>query len=287
LPKYKRSIVLAISDTHGGHKLGLLNPETTLERKTEKGKIQKYTPELHESQKFLWESLQKFIKETKKLAEKDHIAIIHDGDLAQGNVFPREQISTRISDQVLIAAYNMYYLIDQLKPVSLSMAKGTGSHEFGEGSSVLLVEEILRNKYPHLKINSTYHAKDNFWGSIIDYAHHGASPGKRWWLKGNECRYYLRDIMEKEIHLNKVPANVYLRGHYHTYVKEILEIEDYTSMMINLPGFCMLGDYGTQITKSEFILQIGVVALEIINGQIYNTHKFMEVLDLRSEKEIL
>jgi hypothetical protein len=63
--------------------------------------------------------------------------------------------------------------------------------------------------------------------------------------------------------------------------------KEYESTMITLPGFCMLGDYGTQATKSTLLLSTGMVAIEIINGKIYQTHKFIRTLDLRSQEVIL
>jgi len=50
LPKSNRAIIVAESDPHGGHKLGLLNPEVRLE--DEERRL--YQPRLTETQENLW-----------------------------------------------------------------------------------------------------------------------------------------------------------------------------------------------------------------------------------------
>lgn len=50
----KRVILLVFSDTHGNHKLGLLNPKTVLYDETEEGELIPYTPRLTASQQYLW-----------------------------------------------------------------------------------------------------------------------------------------------------------------------------------------------------------------------------------------
>jgi hypothetical protein len=262
-----------------------------LEIETSEGNVQAYHPELNEPQRYLWEVFMWGKTETEKLASGNDVVIIHVGDLTQGNFFPREQISTQMSDQLEIAAWNMKPLmkIKNLKAVCLT--KGTGSHEFGEGSSTVLLRNLLRAEYPKIRTKAIYHAKDTIAGATIDYAHHGTSAGIRSWLRGNQVRYYLQSIMDTEIKMGNAPADLYLRGHYHSYVKELVTMatrdKEYESTMITLPGFCMLGDYGTQATKSTLLLSTGMVAIEIINGKIYQTHKFIRTLDLRSQEVIL
>ncbi len=286
----QRALIVCISDTHAGHKLGLTNPDTILEVEGKNGEIVEQKVSLNAPQEFLWEVYLNCIAEIKKLAQGCAIAVIHNGDLIQGNSFPREQISTRIYDQIAIAYQNFIPMISELQPKYILLSKGTGSHEFGEGSAALLLRKMLAEKYPNIDILATYHGKDKIFGCVIDYAHHGSMAGRRVWLRGNEMRYYLRDIMWSELAMGKEPADIYFRGHYHAYWKEFLTVsfngKEYESWMINLPSFCFLGDYGVQATRSAFAVQFGMVAVEVIDGHLHKTHKFIEVLDTRTTQEL-
>ncbi len=285
-----RGVIVAISDTHGGHRLGLCNPNTEIEVEGSTGEIVKQKVGLNEPQEFLWETYLNGLKRFKELAGGDPIAVIHNGDIVQGNHFPREQIGTRIYDQILISYMNFLPIIEILNPRYILLSKGTGSHDLGEGSATMLLCKMLTEKYPGITTTASYHSKDKIFGLWIDYAHHGSMTGRRIWLRGNEMRYYLRDIMMGELALGKRPADVYLRGHYHAYWREFLTIEfhgdDYESWMINLPSLCFLGDYGVQATRSPIAIQVGMVAMEIIDGSLHKIHKHIESIDTRTTQEL-
>ena len=290
LNKYTRKVLLLISDTHAGHKLGLCSPNTVLETAVN-GEIKKYTPDISEAQKYLWEVYQKGVEETIKLADKDEVMVIHDGDPTHGNMRGFEVMSSRTSDQVSIAKANFMEVLQHKNVKYVRFAIGTAIHEFGEGTSTYIIMDILREKYPHIDIQTVYHGLLNYSGVTIDYSHHGASPGTRGWLIGNEARYYLRSNMMKEVMSGNKPPDLYLRGHYHVCVREFLEIvangTTYASWMLMLPGFTYKDDYTRRATRSEYKQTFGVIAVEIINGQIYQTHKFTETLDLRTRETIL
>jgi len=74
-----RYIVAILSDIHSGHKLGLANPKTKLEDESN-GKVKTFYPQLSETQKFMWEVYEWGKDETIKLAGKDDVILIHDGD---------------------------------------------------------------------------------------------------------------------------------------------------------------------------------------------------------------
>ena len=221
----KQSLIAVFSDPHGGHKLGLCNPETIIEN-DDTGEIKEISPVLNDAQLLLWEVYSNAIENVKLLAGKDDVMLWCIGDLTQGNHYISEQMTTRIADQLFIAEYIFYPWFDKIPKIEkVRIAKGTGSHEFGEGSSSLAVAKSLRAKFPKKDIRSVYHglARTNQ-GIFIDYAHHGPYPGSRNWLKGNEARYYLRSIMIGELNSGNIPPHIVLRGHYHEYVKEYLSI---------------------------------------------------------------
>jgi hypothetical protein len=290
--KYNRKIIVGLSDFHSGHKLGLLNPQTILEDEDEEGNITKWNPKLSEAQKYLWEDIyQPSVDSIIQLAEKDDICVLYVGDITHGNHYISQQVSTRISDQILIAEANLSPLLEAKQTKMVRIIKGTGVHEFGEGSSAVTIDKMLRNKYPKKDIKSLYHGLLSIGKFYVDYTHHGSPPGSRDWLKGNEARYYLRSIMYAEIKSGNKPANLYLRGHYHEPILEWLSMEmlgeEYDSWMCILPSMCMLDDHARKVTRSQFKITNGIYAFELMNDTIYKIHKFKKTIDIRTKEDIL
>lgn len=277
-----------MSDSHGGHKLGLLNPATEIEN--EHGSYD--YPELNEAQKYLWDDVYiPGVKETKKLAGTDEIVLIHLGDMTQGNKYPSEQLDTRMSDQIVIAYHNMLPWFKYRNVQKLRVVRGTASHSFGEGSSEILSTKILKERYKKRDIRTLYHGMCNILGLSVDYAHHGPGQSSRKWLEGNTARYYLRDAMYKEILAGRVPPKLYLRGHYHTFIQEWLRIDGenvkYDSTLMVMPSLALAGDWVRQALRSIYQITNGIVAVEIINGQIHQTHEFTQTIDIRTKEKLL
>lgn len=287
----KRSLIAVFSDPHGGHKLGLCNPETIIEN-DDTGEIKEVSPVLNDAQLLLWEVYSNAIENVKLLAGKDDVMLWCLGDLTQGNHYISEQMTTRIADQLFIAEYNFlpwFEKIPQIKKVRI--AKGTGSHEFGEGSSSLAVAKSLRAKFPKKDIRSVYHGLARTdQGIFIDYAHHGPYPGSRNWLKGNEARYYLRSIMIGELNAGNIPPHIVLRGHYHEYVKEYLSIiangTEHESWITIIPSMDMLSSYARQKSMSSSRVTNGVVVYELIGNRVYDIHFFGTTTDIRTVEDI-
>lgn len=284
-----RHIIVILSDIHSGHKLGLANPKTKLES-IENGKVREFYPELSETQKLMWEVYEWGHQETIKLAGKDDIILIHDGDPTHGKASFLETMTTRLSDQILIALANFDVWMKHKNVKIVRFASGTGIHELGEGSSSIIITNTMRSKYPEKDIGVVYHgilSIDNF---TIDYAHHGPSMGSRKWLEGNELRLYLRSIMMGEIMSGHNPPDLIIRGHYHTYRREFLEIgvngKFLESWAMLLPGFTFKDDYTRRATKSEFKQTIGMIALEIVDGRLIKTIPLIKTFDIRT-KEIV
>lgn len=287
----KRVILAYATDKHGGHRLGLLNPETVLEYEDRKGNLVEYNPDLLDFQKYLWELHEKHIKEIQKLAGKDEIVVFEGGDSTAGNKYPHEQISTRISDQFDIAAWNLRPWCE-LKNVKIArIAKGTGAHSFGEGTSEVTLQRILKGWYPKKDIRTVYHGLAKIAGLTVDYAHHGPTTGSRNWLKGNEARYYMKSLVQDEIDLGNTPPDLILRGHYHEYVEEYLvklfQGARYKVQLNIVPSYCGIDDYSRKITKSKYILHLGMVAYEIIDGKILDTYPLFETIDIRTKERLI
>ncbi len=276
-----RKIILAITDTHGGSSVGLCNPDTILKRPN--GDI---NPALSESQKFLWEVYEWGIRETFKLAGDDEVLVIHDGDITQGIVFNEESLTNAIADQIQIAFANFQPIMSRDNVKHLRIVTGTPVHEMGENSAPILLSEMMKLKYPDVDIRLVNHELINYGGIDIDVAHHGASRGYRVWLEGNQLRFYLRNIMFNEILAGNKPPELVLRGHYHTYRVEYLEMMDNKSWIILLPSLTLMDNYSRKVTRSEYRNEIGVVAIEIINNRIHDIHPFIKRIDLRVKETL-
>jgi len=286
----KRIILAVASDKHGGHKLGLLNPETVLEDEDRKGNLVEWQPQLEPFQQYLWELYEKHIEETKKLAGKDEIIVFDNGDLTAGNKYPHEQVSTRIADQFDIAAWNLRPWLDMPNVKTVRITKGTGAHNFGEGSSEIIVQRILKERYPKKDIRTINHGLAKVAGISVDYTHHGPGTGGRNWLKGNNARYYLKSLIQDEIDMGNTPPDLIIRGHFHEYIEEhIVKLfmgKRYKSQLNVIPSYCGIDSYARQITKSTYILQHGMVCYEIVDGKILDTIPMFNTIDIRTKESL-
>lgn len=282
-----RSILVVTTDRHSGGKLALLNPDTVLYYEDENGEDgDPYKPNLTASQKYLWELYSSGIKDVVKLAHGDPIHVLDLGDQTQGNKHPAALVTTRLSDQIVIADYNMRPWFDYKNVKSFRQVIGTGAHNFEQGSSEFLLAQILEARYPKVNIKSFYHGLIDYNGVIVDCAHHGPGVGSRNWLKGNVARFYLRDLMQREIMSGERPPDLVLRGHYHDQCHEALETGGYTSNLYVIPSFSMLGDHAMQVMSSPMKITNGFVYFEIIDGKIVNTVKHYKTQDVRTVEKI-
>lgn len=281
-----RSILVVLSDTHGGNKAGLMHPGVILFDEDQNGNPVPYTPEPTATQSYLFDLYQRNIAATLELAAGDPIDVIHNGDLAQGNKYPQSLVSTRVSDHILIAEANLAPWLEIPNVRSVRLAVGTGAHEFGEGAATIMVASLLKRRYPERDIAAAYHGLVDYDGCLVDYSHHGPHPGSREWLKGNVARFYLRDLMMREVMAHNTPPHLVLRAHFHTYVREVLEVSGYESTLIITPSYCFMTDHARQATRSQHMISVGQVVFEIENGAPVKMHKQYETHDLRTRERI-
>jgi len=134
------------------------------------------------------------------------------------------------------------------------------------------------------------HSLVNIDGVEFDVAHHGPGAGIRQWTRGNQARYYLRSLMWQEFKAGNRPAKVYLRGHYHTFVHEVVSEqfcgETFVCHLIVLPSWCGMTEYARQATHSQYEVTNGMVAFEIVNGELVEVHPFYRTLDLRVKESL-
>lgn len=290
MQKTTRTILAVLSDTHGGHKLGLMNPGVTLFDESEDGTLVPYQPKPTASQEYLWTLYKDNIWQTQQLAAGCPITVIHNGDIAQGNRFQSELVSTRMADQVLIGAANLSLWLEYGNVHALRLSVGTEAHVFGEGSAEILVADLLRREFTAKDISVAHHGLVEFGGLLIDYAHHGPPPGSRAWLSGNVARYYLQSLMMGEIMNGKIPPRLVLRGHYHGWVCETVTLQyqerDFVSTLLVTPSYCMMGEHGRKSARSASRVTNGMAAIEIEDGRLVEIHRLTKTMDIRSKERI-
>lgn len=285
--RLKRRWVLAESDPHAGHKLGLCNPDAQIMDPDQGVRV---TPTLTEFQKYIWDLRQEYLNNVWELTGHAPVVYFMDGDVTHGNGHMDQLMSTRQADQRTIAKANMAPILERRSVKTARLLTGTGVHVFGEGSSEIELADALADKYARVDIGVAHHSRANIDGVVFDVAHHGPSGGSRAWLEGNIATYYLRDRMLKDLALGKRPASVYLRGHYHVNRWVTLRMdwqgECIESHLVVLPSWCGLGDYARKITRSSPTVVNGLYAFELRDGAVTRIVPFVQTLDLRLEEEL-
>jgi hypothetical protein len=288
-----RKVFVFVSDTHGASTLGLLNPDTILDRCTygSNGLEHDYwQPSLSGFQKLLWEQYTKGIKKIKKWSKNDELILVHNGDITDGSKYPDNRIDVKQSSQVRIATNNMIPWFELKNLSTVILIDGTSSHEFGNGSSVELVagELALHNAKNdgEVRIERRRHALLDADGCLFDVAHHGPGTGSRFHLKGDNLRRYVRDVCIKEVVRGRTLPSVIVRSHFHEYIKEPYTIENHTCWGIITPCFCGMNHYATQATSSGYELSIGMIGIEVIDGEVGQIRPLVETLDLRQEIKV-
>ena len=286
----RRVILADLSDTHGGSKLALMSPEVTLHDEDAEGNLVKYSPELTASQQHLWSVYLESINFTKDYAGKDEILVIHNGDLTQGNKYPRALVSTRISDQVAIAVENLSPWLQLPNVKHLRITIGTGAHNLTEGATELLAAQVLKERYPNKTIDVLYHGLLFANDVVIDYAHHGPYPGSRAWLRGNVARYYLKSLMMDAAMSGSPIPQLVLRGHYHTplQVTENMTVQGQfkEATLLISPSFSMLDDHAHQATRSADTITNGIYIAELLPRTVNRIIPYFKTVDIRTQETI-
>lgn len=286
LKKQNRFVVCQYGDTHGGNTLGLMNPEVKLRD----AQGHEYNPILIEPQIYLHELFSEHVNKATEFADGDDLYVLHLGDVTHGNRHSPEEISTKIADQIHISRANFWYWNKYKNLKAIRLVVGTPAHNFGEQTSEELTLEFLRGDMPKVDSKVLYHGLLDIHGVLFDYAHRGPQSGKRNWLKGNEARYYLRSLMEDEIHMGNTPPHMITRGHYHSFVEEYLSINfkdtTYKSWLYTLPSYCFMGEFAVNVTSSQYLETHGMIATEVVDGQIGKTIILKQTLDTRTQEKI-
>lgn len=287
----ERRIIVFFSDTHGGHRLGLLRPNTALYDEDEAGHRTRFFPRLTATQEWLWKQYRQDWQDVADLADGDPIAIAHAGDLCQGTKYPSRLVSDVDANQILIATANLMYPLEEIPGTEyMRIISGTASHGFGGGTAPMLVTEQLRSKASGIDVKYSNHSVLNIAGVRLDVAHHGPSPGIRNWTHGNQLRYYVKSLIDDATDDGCNPVDAVVRGHYHQLalelVHKITQNEILRTWGVILPAYCGLSEYSRQATRSAYRIGCGLVAMEIVNGELKQIYAFHRIVDLRTEEEL-
>jgi len=282
-----RRIVLFLAVTHAGHQLALCNPDTLWRDEGERGQLIWVGPTLTKLQTWLWGQYQEHMGQVLEYAKGDSIVLVHNGDITWGTKYPEMLVSSRKDVQPTIGYYNLLPWLETENVKDVCLIHGTSSHEFGEGSSNIVLANMFSQAFQEKKILTSLHLLATVDGVSFDIAHHGPSGGIRNWTTGNQYRHNLRSMMQDDINCGRTPPRLAARAHYHTYVHETVRIPvdkgEIVSDIIMVPGYCGLTHYAVQATRSAYRIQVGMVACEVVDEHLTQIIPFCETVDIRTE----
>ena len=282
----------AIADMHGGHALGLLNPDTILIRQLDDhGEQEEWTPDPTRTQERLWPLYLSLIDKTVQYADGCEIIVFEVGDPVQGSRYTDGLIrGVDDEDQRIIAFWNLKPLIGLPNVKIGRLFTGTPVH-VSPGYADARVASMLDNEFPDRNVRAVHHTRSRIGeDTILDTSHHGPHPGSRDWLRGNVARYYLRDRIYRDRRSNKRPADAYIRAHRHVWVHETINdvwwFRRSTHHLTVIPSICGFTSYARYATQSEPELVNGMMLYEIIEGKLTNVESLIDFTDLRLEEEL-
>ena len=88
----------------------------------------------------------------------------------------------------------------------------------------------------------------------------------------------------------QVAARVHTRAHVHVFRQATyhatLKGEQHQFDAILLPSWCGMGDFAYKVTRSEPVQTFGMIALEVVGGELVKVHQFIHSLDLRVKEDL-
>jgi hypothetical protein len=286
--KPRRVIVLFVADTHAGNRLGLMNPDVVLFRQDEYAELVEWSPPLGALQSKLWHWFVEDVGKAADLAGNDEVVYIHQGDVVQGTKHRALQVGDREANQLLIAVANQAPILSLPNVARARFVAGTAAHDGIGASRVVEVVQVLKAQYPAVNFKTLYHGVLDIDGCHIDYAHHGPHPGSRYWLAGNSLLWYVRDLVTQELVRRRAAPRVFTRAHQHSWRHVVYcSTQDGTECQhdgVLLPSWCGMQDFARKVTRSAMTQTFGMVALEVVGGELAAVHPFIHELDLRTEE---
>jgi hypothetical protein len=287
----KRYLIPLFADTHGGHKLGLMNPEALIWDTSLNEPELVEVPEPNSWQELMWDDYLWCISKVKDLAGEDEVIPHHLGDITQGSKYPVHLVTHNLRNQARIGYFNMKPWLDNIENITrFRFISGTPSHLGNEYSSLTYVYELISSDYTDVGFKISHHALQNVGEEVIDVAHHGPGPGRRKWLSGNILRYYLKDIVIRAAMNGEAIPRIVARGHFHTPVEETVTEtiggKFHKTTGIILPSFSGVNGYARQVIQSVSFVSTGLCCLEFVDGWFVENHWFIKTRDVRTRETL-
>lgn len=283
-----KTSILVSSDWHAGNSAGVLAPGTKLVYNDPGEPYKEYEPALTSAQDRIWNVTQNCLAYAEKKSNGGPVISIVVGDVQHGNRFVEMLVSSRKYHQAEIAMQYFDALVKRLNITANYMVYGTDVHT-DEGSAEVELAEKIRDKYEIESIAVSLLTL-NIDGVVFDIAHDGPQAGRAH-TQGNPPRIYLRRAMSEDMDaLNKQPADVYLRGHFHSFSDELATLERngkfYQSRIITCPSMCLPNGYARSATRAQAFVRIGMIYCEVENGQLVFVKPLLQTFDLRSRASV-
>ena len=260
-----RATVIAItSDQHCGSTIALCPPKVHMDDGGE------YVASA--AQRWLWGNWQAFWKRAAAV-RKEHNARfvqVYNGDMTDGDHHGTSQIlsgNPTVQAAVVNAAL---HIPKSLSPDEMFFIRGTEAHV---GKSASFEERIAlglkKDGMPVIPeaVNgnaSHWHAKMEYDGVRLDFAHHGRM-GQRPWTKGSIANYLAFQIWT-EHHLRDEPhPHVAVRSHMHQFWDTA---DAYPTRLIQTASFQLATAYVHKVVTESSLADVGGVILVIKRGKL-------------------
>ena len=289
LKRTDRRIVLAVADTHGGHSLGLLNPDACVIWVEDEWGMGEYVPPIPTKvQERLWPLFIDTKNEVVKYADGCEIIVLHVGDPTHGEKHPGGNIpGLDLEAQRMIAYWNLVPLLELPNVTKMRMFTGTPAH-VEPGRADANVATKLAKRFPNKEVVAVHHTRSYVGDALFDGAHTGPHGGSRDWLEGNVALLHLRDRIYRDRRAKKTPADVYLRAHRHVYrhvtLNDMWWHKPSAHHLVIVPSFCGFTSYARSATQSDPELVNGMVTFEVVGGKLREILPWVDYTDLRMEE---
>jgi len=284
----ERRILAVVNDLQCGNELAICNPSTRVWRWDGKRRSRQQVS-LNPAQEYLWEVFMWSKNGLFEFAEKDRIDVIVNGDMTDGNFFEGHTTNSP-NNQVIMAVDVLDEIVRRKQVASVRLTSSTGVHAFAENSADTQIVDKLNEKYPDKDIALVEHGLLRVGSAVIDYAHHGPEGGIRQWLKGNQLYLYVKDIVHQSHDDGQPVPNIVLRAHKHERIQVCysawFEDEHTTTWGYTVPSWQLLTPYARKATNSTPKVTNGLLAIEIIDGEVARTKWFAKTKYIRTEEAL-
>ena len=287
-------MIAVVNDLHCGSELAVCNPDTTIYKWDENNKRSLQSVDANPAQRYLWGVYTWCAAELFKFAKTAPIHLIINGDYTDGGIWnsmPMDKVTISESGQVRIAFDVINHIAKHKQVKSMRFTSSTAGHAFNSNSADYALADKFAEKYPEKDIRILEHGLAQVGGVYIDYAHHGPSAGLRQWLKGNLMYLYVKDIIAQSKDDGERIPQVVLRGHSHGRVQVCVSAwfgDDVSETWgFTVPSFQLITPFGRKVMKSERKITNGMLAIEVIDGEIGRKKWFTKSKRMPVEEKLL